>query len=99
MVGPWTQFPCSSWLIGLVLSDSTRVSGTSSCPSSLRGLSAGDISVGVVCDFLAFHAVTYKRAYRTLSGYRSALRHPLLLAFRIDINCVASDLFLRGVFN
>ena len=64
-----------------------------------RGLSAGDVSVGVVCDFLSFHAVTYRRAYRTLSGYRSALRHPLLFAFRIDVNCVASDLFLRGVFN
>ena len=66
---------------------------------SLRGLSASDVSVGVVCDFLSFHAVTFRRAYRTLSGYRSALRHPLLFAFRIDVNCVASDLFLRGVFN
>ena len=66
---------------------------------SLRGLSASGVSVGVVCDFLSFHAVTFQRAYRTLSGYRSALRHPLLFAFRIDVNCVASDLFLRGVFN
>ena len=62
---------------------------------SLRGFSAVDISVGIVCDFLSFHAVTFERSYRTLSGYRSALRHPLLFAFHIDVNCVASDLFLH----
>ena len=45
---------------------------------SLKGLSASDVSVGVVCDFLSFYAVTYKRKYRTLSGYRSAQHHPLL---------------------
>ena len=66
---------------------------------SLRSLSAGDVTVGVVCDFLSFHAVTYERRYRTLSGYRSALRHPLLFALRIEVNGVASDLFLRGIFN
>ena len=66
---------------------------------SLRSLSASDVSVGIVCDFLSFQAVAYKRQYRTLSGYRSALRHPLLFMFHIDVNCVASDLFLRGVFN
>ena len=66
---------------------------------SLQGLSAVDVSVGVVCDFLSFHAVTYERRYRTLSGYRSALRHPLLFAFHIEVNNVASDLFLRGIFN
>ena len=65
----------------------------------LRSLSASDVSVGIVCDFLSFQAVAYKRQYRTLSGYRSALRHPLLFMFHIDVNCVASDLFLRGVFN
>ena len=65
----------------------------------LRGLSEADVSVGVVCDFLSFHAVTYRRSYRTLSGYRSALRHPLLFALRLEVNTTASDLFLRGVFN
>ena len=66
---------------------------------SLRGLSDSDVSVGVVCEFLSFHAVTYERRYRTLSGYRSALRHPLLFSLHLDVNCIASDLFLRGVFN
>ena len=55
--------------------------------------------MGVVCDFLLFYAVSYKRKYRTLSGYRSALHHPLLFMFHIDVNCVESVLFLRGVFN
>ena len=66
---------------------------------SLRGYSELHVSVGVVCDFLTYHAVTYERQYRTLSGYRSALRHPLLFAFHVEVNSVASDLFLRGVFN
>ena len=66
---------------------------------SERGLSDVDISIGIVCDFITFHAVSLGRSYRTLSGYRSALRHPLLFAFHVDVNSVASDLFLRGVFN
>ena len=66
---------------------------------SMRGLTEVDISVGVVCDFLSYQAITCGRKYRTISGYRSALRHPLLFAFHVDINCVASDLFLRGVFH
>ena len=66
---------------------------------SMRRLSAQDMSVGLVCDFLCYHAITLGRAYRTLSGYRSALRHPLLFGFQLDINTEASDLFLRGIFN
>ena len=66
---------------------------------SMRRLSAADVSVGVVCGFLCYHAVTLGRAYRTLSGYRSALRHPLLFAFQLDVNSAASDLFLRGIFH
>ena len=66
---------------------------------SMRCLSAVDVSVGVVCDFLCYHAVALGRAYRTLSGYRSALRHPLLFALHLEVNCEASDLCLRGIFN
>lgn len=66
---------------------------------SMRHLSEANVSVGVMCDFLSYQAITCGRQYRTVSGYRSALRHPLLFAFDIEVNCVASDLFLRGVFN
>ena len=66
---------------------------------SMRQLSESDLSVGVVCAFLSYQSLTCGRSYRTISGYRSALRHPLLFAFDIEVNCVASDLFLRGVFN
>ena len=66
---------------------------------SMRQLSESDLSVGVVCDFLSYQSLTCGRLYRTISGYRSALRHPLLFAFNIEVNCIASDLFLRGVFN
>ena len=66
---------------------------------SMRRLSAADVSVGVVCGFLCYHAVALGRAYRTLSGYRSALRHPLLFALDLEVNCEASDLCLRGIFN
>ena len=66
---------------------------------SLRRIPPSDLSVGVVCGFLCYHAVTLNRSYRTLSGYRSALRHPLLFALQLEVNTVSSDLFLRGLFN
>ncbi|CAL4088050.1 unnamed protein product, partial [Meganyctiphanes norvegica] len=66
---------------------------------ALRRLAEANVSVGVVCDFLTYQAVTMGRGYRTVSGYRSALRHPLLFACDLDVRCISSDLFLRGVFN
>ena len=41
---------------------------------SSNGFSFRDTSVGVVCNFLTFQATVRKLQYRTLSGYRSALR-------------------------
>ena len=54
--------------------------------------------MGIVCNFLSFHLTAYSRGYRTISGYRSALRHPFLFGLGVDIVCPSSDLFLRGAF-
>ena len=69
---------------------------------SLEGISrlaiSKDNAVGIVCNFLSFQLTTYSRGYRTISGYRSALRHPFLFGLGVDIVCPSSDLFLRGAF-
>ena len=36
---------------------------------SLQRIPPSDLSVGVVCGFLCYHAVTLNRSYRTLTGY------------------------------
>ena len=63
-----------------------------------NGQSHGDISLPVVCDFLALQCVGEHRDYRTIAAYKSALRHPLLFACDLDINSEESALFMRGVF-
>ena len=66
---------------------------------SKEGLTSSDITESTVSNFLSFHAKTFGRQYRTLAAYRSALRHPILLATGVDINNFASDFFQRGLFN
>ena len=65
----------------------------------LKDISHDSISVATVCNFLAFEATHYGRQYRTVSGYRCALRLPILWACEVDVNCPTSDHFLRGLFN
>ena len=65
----------------------------------LRGIMPVDTSISAVCNFLAFQAKHENRKYRTVSGYRCALRLPILWACDLDINCLTSDQFLRGLFN
>ena len=57
------------------------------------------ICLSTVLNFLAFHARRDNLAYRTLAGYRCALRHPLYFMFNLDINCLESESFMRGLFN
>ena len=64
-----------------------------------NGLAASGVTAATVCNFLSFHAKAFGRKYRTLSAYKSALRHPILLACGVDINSVTTDFFLRGLFN
>ena len=61
-------------------------------------ISSTDIRAGTVPNFLSVHAKHFGRQYRTLSGYRSALRHPILLATGVDIINFPSDFFQRGLF-
>ena len=64
-----------------------------------HGFSPQDASVGVVCNFLTFQATVQGLQYRTLTGYRSALRLPLYWGCGLEINTFDSDQFLRGLFN
>ena len=95
----------SLWLcnhIGTVLADSTSLFGLH---SGLM-LQVGDILssiptdslVALVCNFLAFAHHDLNLQYRTVTTYRSALRHPLLITCGVDINTLQSDLLLRGIF-
>ena len=66
---------------------------------SSKGLGSQDVSIAVVCDFLTVQSHIFGFQYRTVAAYRCALRHPLLFACGLDINCELSVLFMRGVFN
>ena len=57
------------------------------------------VSVAVVCNFLTFESSFHGLQYRTVSGYRCALRHPLYWGCGFDVNSFVSDQFLRGLFN
>ena len=66
---------------------------------SKEKLSSSDIRPSTIDNFLTVHAKSFGRQYRTLSGYKSALRHPILLATGLDINTFESEFFRRGLFN
>ena len=64
-----------------------------------RNASSRDVSVPVVCDFLALHCTSGGKMYRTITVYKSALRHPLLFACGLDLVSEEARLLMRGVFN
>ena len=66
---------------------------------SKNGFSLLDTSVGIVCNFLTYESTINNLQYRTVSDYRSALRHPLFCSCGLDIKTVASSQFLRVLFN
>ena len=55
--------------------------------------------MAVVCNFLTFQATVCKLQYRTISGYRSALRLPLYWGCGLVVSDFVSDQFLKGLFN
>ena len=65
---------------------------------SVIGSDADNVSVATVCNFLASE-LDRGCEYRTLSGYRSALRLPIFLCSKLDINDLISTQFLKGLFN
>ena len=62
------------------------------------GSNSDNVSVATVCNFLASE-LDRGCEYRTLSGYRSALRLPIFLCTKLDINDLISTHFLKGLFN
>ena len=57
------------------------------------------VTVATVYNFLAHVATVDRLAYRTVSGYRSALRIPIQWGCGLDIITPESDQFLRGLFH
>ena len=66
---------------------------------SRNSISFRDTSVGVVCNFLTYEATVNNMQYRTVTGYRSALRLPLYWSCGLEIRTGVSDQFLRGLYN
>ena len=66
---------------------------------SVHNISFSNVSVGVVCNYLAHEATVNKLMYRTVSGYRSALNLPLYWSCGLEIKNAVSNQFLRGLFN
>ena len=70
----------------------------SSCGLSLSSVPSSAL-IGLVCNFLSYASTDLHHQYRTVTTYRSALRHPLLITCGVEIKSVFSDLLLRGIFN
>ena len=64
-----------------------------------EGISFQAASVGVVCNYLTYEATVNKMQYRTVTGYRSALRLPIFWCCGLEINTLVSNQFLRGLYN
>ena len=64
-----------------------------------KSLSSRDVTLAVVCDFLADRSAAFGHQYRTIASYKSALRHPLLFACGLEINTDLTALLMRGIFN
>ena len=66
---------------------------------SRNNYSFKDTSVGTVCNFLTYEATVKNMQYRTLTGYRSALRLPILFGCGVEIVGIASNVFLKGLYS
>ena len=58
-----------------------------------------NITVATVCNFLTHVATVDRLAYRTVTGYRSALRIPIQWGCGFDVVTPETDQFLRGLFH
>ena len=66
---------------------------------NINHISHNSVSIADVMNFLAFHAIHYKRQYRTLAAYKCAIELPLRLLFNLDFGGVELGMFMRGLFN
>ena len=57
------------------------------------------IAVTVACNYLAFEASVIRLQYRTVSGYRCALRLRLYWGCGFEVNSFVSDQCLKGLYN
>ena len=64
----------------------------------VRGISHDEVGANSVADFLAFYAVSLRRAYRTVAGYKCAVAEPLYANFGISLETREIKALLRGVY-
>ena len=62
-------------------------------------IARSEVGLPTVLEFLAFHARTWHREYRTIAAYRCALKQPLQYGFNIDLDSPELVSFMRGFFN
>lgn len=64
----------------------------------VRGISHDEVGANSVADFLAYYAVSLRRAYRTVAGYKCAVAEPLYANFGISLETREIKALLRGVY-
>ena len=64
-----------------------------------RRIDHNSIVLSTVFNFLAYHVNALNRQYRTIAVYCCALKHPLKYKFDLDLDSLASETFMKGLFN
>ena len=64
-----------------------------------NSISHESVGIADVMNFLSFHAIHFKREYRTIAAYKCAVELPLKLVLGIDFGGTELGLFMRGLFN
>ena len=63
-----------------------------------RNVGHDDVGMNSVADFLAFHAVSLRKAYKTVAGYKCAVADPLYANFGISLETKEIRALLKGVY-
>ena len=64
-----------------------------------NSISHDSVGIADVMNFLSYHAIQFKREYRTIAAYKCAVELPLKLVLGIDFGGTELGLFMRGLFN
>ena len=64
-----------------------------------NSISHDSVGIADVMNFLSYHAIQFKREYRTIAAYKCAVELPLKLVLGIDFESTELGLFMRGLFN
>ena len=64
-----------------------------------NSISHDRVGIADVMNFLSYHAIQFKREYRTIAAYKCAVKLPFKLVLGIDFGGTELGLFMRGLFN